>query len=331
MKRLMMVALLLMCPSALAYEQELKTVASFLNERLAGAARRQVAVVAFTDLQGSTTELGRFLAEELSVALDNQAKGYRVVDRTHLKAILQEHKLAASGIIDPATARQLGKIAGVDALVTGTVTPFGDSVRLSVKALDVNTATMLASTTADVPKTRAVEELLARSVGTAIPAGAPTATGAALLLPQFLSESIRVTVAQAASRPAPGIFNDLLATLSVVVENVSKGPVSLAIEGVDVALADDRGLNWRFNSLTGLPRLGRGSRDDEYSVLGPSERINVIATFVAPVPGGRAAGGQSQSETATWTFSAGALIFTPSGPRRISIGLTGIKPVITRE
>ena len=165
MKRLLLVALVLTSTSAFAYEQELRAVATLLNERLAGASRRQVAVVDFTDLQGSTTELGRFLAEELSVLLATQSKGYVVIDRTHLKAILQEHKLAASGIIDPQTARQLGKIAGVDALVTGTVTPFGDSVRLSVKALDTQTAAMLAATTADVPKTKAVEELLARSVG----------------------------------------------------------------------------------------------------------------------------------------------------------------------
>lgn len=176
MTRALFAALLLLGSSALAYEQELKTVATLLNDRLEGASRRQVAVVDFTDLQGTTTELGRFLAEELSIALASQSKGFVVIDRTHLKAILQEHKLAASGIIDPQTARQLGKIAGVDALVTGTVTPFGDSVRISVKALDTQTAAMLAATTADVPKTKAVEELLARSVG--IPA-APAAAASA--------------------------------------------------------------------------------------------------------------------------------------------------------
>ncbi len=35
----------------------------------------------------------------------------KVIDRTHLKAILHEHKLASTGLIDPQTARQLGRIA----------------------------------------------------------------------------------------------------------------------------------------------------------------------------------------------------------------------------
>jgi len=55
------------------------------------------------DLQGNVTELGRFLAEELSGALVNDSRGFRVIDRAHLKAILQEHKLAATGLIDPQT------------------------------------------------------------------------------------------------------------------------------------------------------------------------------------------------------------------------------------
>jgi TolB-like protein len=166
------VLLIWFCAGTLGGAQQLDGVATTLVSKLA-AGRKTVAVVDFTDLQGSATELGRYLAEELSVALAVGAKGFTVVDRTHLKAILQEHKLAASGVIDPQTARQLGKLAGVDTLITGTLTPFGDSVRLSVKALDTQTAGMLAATAMDVPRTKAVDELLTRSVG----AGPAQSTG----------------------------------------------------------------------------------------------------------------------------------------------------------
>lgn len=149
----------------LAAGQQLDSVSTALASRLQQAGRSTVAVVDFTDLQGGATELGRYLAEELSVTLAMSAKGFTVIDRTHLKAILQEHKLGASGLIDSLTARQLGKIAGVDTLITGTLTPFGDSVRLTVKALDSQTAGMLAATSADIPRTKAIEELLIRAVG----------------------------------------------------------------------------------------------------------------------------------------------------------------------
>jgi len=148
----------------LSYEKEIKAISATTAESIASLGKKTVAVVDFTDLQGNVTELGRFLAEELSVALASSARGFEVVDRTHLKTLLQEHKLSATGLIDPQTARKLGQIAGVEALVTGSITPFGDSIRLAVKVLDTNTAKMIGATAADIPKTKAVEELLSKGI-----------------------------------------------------------------------------------------------------------------------------------------------------------------------
>jgi TolB-like protein len=135
-----------------------------LSEIAIRSGRKTVAVVDFTDLQGCVTELGRYMAEDVSVALVNNAKGFEVIDRTNLKVLMQEHKLASTGIIDPATARQLGKVAGVDALITGTIAPLSDSVHVSAKVLDTETAKMLGGVTADIPRTRTVEELLTKGV-----------------------------------------------------------------------------------------------------------------------------------------------------------------------
>ena len=112
----------------MAYEQEINSLSTATAEKISAAGKKTIAVVDFTDLQGNVTELGRFLAEEFSVALAGTSKGFEVVDRTNLKSLLVEHKLASKGIIDPQTARKLGQIAGVDALITGTITPFGDRV-----------------------------------------------------------------------------------------------------------------------------------------------------------------------------------------------------------
>lgn len=150
---------------ASGYERETRAAADVISEKLAAIGKRSVAVVDFTDLQGEATELGRFLAEEISVALASGDRPLEVVDRTHLKVLVQENKLSATGLIDPATAKKLGQIAGVDAIVTGTLTPFGDSVRLTLKVLDTSTARIVAATTAEIPKTKAIEELIARGVG----------------------------------------------------------------------------------------------------------------------------------------------------------------------
>jgi TolB-like protein len=168
---------------AFAYEQQLRVLSSQMAESLAKAERKTVAVADFTDLQGNVTELGRFLAEELSIALVKDRRGFDVIDRIHLKAIIQEHKLNVTGLIDPKTARQLGSVAGVDALVTGNITPFGDSVRLSVHAIDSATAKNFGAETADIPKTDAIRGLLATGIGSnaatvaASAASTPAVTG----------------------------------------------------------------------------------------------------------------------------------------------------------
>jgi TolB-like protein len=147
--------------------QDVKPLSSDLARSITASGRKTVAVVDFTDLQGNVTELGRYLAEELSVGLVREAKGFEVIERNQLRVILQEHRLSATGLIDPQTARKLGQFAGADALLTGTLTAFGDTVHLSVKVVDTESAKMLGVATTDIPKTRAIEELLDRGIGDA--------------------------------------------------------------------------------------------------------------------------------------------------------------------
>jgi len=50
---------------------------------------------------------------------------FRVVDREQLDAIMQEKGLTLSGDIDPKTAMKIGKLLGVNYLLTGAVTEYG--------------------------------------------------------------------------------------------------------------------------------------------------------------------------------------------------------------
>ena len=147
--------------------QEINELSKSMAEKIATSGEKSIAVVDFADLQGNVTELGRFLAEEISTELVNAGKGFEVVDRLHLKAILKEHKLSASGLIDPTTVRELGKVAGVGVIVTGTVTPLGERVKISAKALSTQSAKVICSSRSSIPKTQAIEDLLAREVETA--------------------------------------------------------------------------------------------------------------------------------------------------------------------
>ena len=146
--------------SAAAYQDEVRTLSTAIAEQIASAGKKNIAVIDLTDLEGNVTELGRFLAEEFATSLAGNGKAFTVVERNNLKVILQEHQLATTGIIDPATAKRLGQIAGVDALVTGTLTPFADSVHLSMKILEASTAKIVGAVRGDIPKTDTIDDLL---------------------------------------------------------------------------------------------------------------------------------------------------------------------------
>ena len=166
---------LLLPISSWGYEREINLLSSAMAEKIAQAERKSIAVVDFTDLDGNVTQLGRFIAEELSGALAEKGQGFEVVNRSNLKLILKEHKLFEKGVIDQKAAMRLGEIAGVQALVTGTITPFTENIRLSVNVLDINTAKVIENKRENIPRTPDINELLGKEV-TVVAAGGQTIT-----------------------------------------------------------------------------------------------------------------------------------------------------------
>lgn len=186
---LLVASVLLLVPGlGLGFQQETKAAAEKISAALEKQGRKSVAVVDFTDLQGSVTELGRFMAEQLSVTLASEDRSFKVIDRGHLRKILREQGLGSSGVIDPTTAQEVGRIAGVDTLITGTLTPFGETVSLSLKALDTRSAENIRAMSVEIPKTNAIAELLGRGLG-ATEASAPPKLGSRPRPPERKSEA----------------------------------------------------------------------------------------------------------------------------------------------
>lgn len=175
-----------------AYDKEINSLCTAIGDKITKTGKKTVAVVDFTDLQGNITELGRFLAEELSVDLTNTAINFEVIDRAHLKSILAEHKLSLSGLIDPNNVKKLGQIAGVDAIITGTVTPFGDSIRVSSKVITTDSAKVLGASKCDIAKTKAIDELLAKGIETRVEASPATVSSAPAPKPVMGKQSVEV-------------------------------------------------------------------------------------------------------------------------------------------
>jgi TolB-like protein len=254
--------LLLAATHGFGQQSDLKQVAVSLARDINAGNRHTITVADFTDLQGNVTELGRFISEELSSQLVLDAKSFTVVERIQLAAILKEHQISISGLVDPATIKKLGQFAGVDAIVTGTLVPFSDSVRLTAKVLDVSTAKMMAVSTADMPRTKAIDDLLSRGItrpatddqgGPSPPVAPPGSQLRSVLQDEFL-----ITLRSCAKR------GDRIACSGTVTNKAAKARV----------FGIGRGGDW----TEAVDNLGNTYASDQTHVGQPDgwERLNVI-------------------------------------------------------
>lgn len=68
---------------------------------------------------------------------------FKVTERSAIDKIVAEQKIQASGFVDDKTAVSLGKIAGADALVVGTISIAGSQLKISARLVDVETGETL--------------------------------------------------------------------------------------------------------------------------------------------------------------------------------------------
>lgn len=118
-----------------------------------------IAVVEFADLEGNITNFGRFMAEELITRLHETEK-FKVIERQLLNQVIKEQKLTLSGIVDPASAKQLGKVLGVDAIVSGSITDLGKTVRVNARLISTETGEIFAVAAKEFVKDQTVTDLM---------------------------------------------------------------------------------------------------------------------------------------------------------------------------
>lgn len=68
---------------------------------------------------------GAAAAQDVFVTELVKSGKFRVVEREQLEALMKEKNLTLSGDVDPATAVKVGKLLGVNYLLTGAVTEYG--------------------------------------------------------------------------------------------------------------------------------------------------------------------------------------------------------------
>ncbi len=87
--------------------------------------KKRIAVMEFQDRAGYGYNIGRGLSDMLVTTLVKSGK-FIVVEREQLDKILAEQGLGLSGAVTPQSAAKVGSLLGVELIVTGSVSEFGE-------------------------------------------------------------------------------------------------------------------------------------------------------------------------------------------------------------
>jgi TolB-like protein len=98
----------------------------------------------FLDRSGRKDPMGRMIAEFLTTAAVDSGR-FSIVERSLLEKVLKELELGQSGIIEEGKAREIGRMVGAAAILTGSVSRLGNTMRIDVRLIDVETGKILAA------------------------------------------------------------------------------------------------------------------------------------------------------------------------------------------
>jgi len=147
-------------------DDAIDTIGKELQQSLLRKKSKMIAVIDFNNLDGSINNLGRNISEKLAIKLFrlNKDNNYTIVERGQLSKILQELKLSASGLVEPKTMKKIGKIYGVDTVISGSLTDLGNDIEIKVKALSVETGGLMGVSESKIPKTNMVKNLYTQNL-----------------------------------------------------------------------------------------------------------------------------------------------------------------------
>lgn len=262
-----LIAFGLLCISSLlhaqTYEQGLTQLSGKIAQSVESKGAQVATVLDLNSLDGSVTQLGKLVAQDVFDQLVSGAPSVSWIDPSRRDFILKENQLAADRLMDPATQKQLGKLLGLSVIVSGTVTELGESARIQLRAVEIETARVIGSASTTVALPDAMKRLNDRR--SSAPASG-TSNRPELRNETFVIRPRYVSLLH---------YNDYQFkwATSLEIENVSGGEVYVRITGMSVGACGEYG---EVNGLAswGFERYYGEEKDRE-------KRLS-LATLMAP-------------------------------------------------
>ena len=132
-----------------ARAEEEKRLESDFYTKLGTIQDKKLAIV---DITLGTSKVDQESASGIMVFIENAFVNIgkvRVVDRQNITKIVKEYEFQQSDLTDEQTAVEIGKLAGADIIVIGSINFVGEKYYLNVKLISVETAEILGSSISD--------------------------------------------------------------------------------------------------------------------------------------------------------------------------------------
>lgn len=142
------------------FENEIRVIVNTLGSKLNNLQdTRTIAIADFTNIDGKATNVDKFITDRFLNTMVSFNGSFKVVDRSRVNSLLKEAGLSAKGLLDPDAATKLGRLKSIDVVVVGTVVPDGNDLRLTVRAIRLESAVVVGTAEGEITKTSTIKAL----------------------------------------------------------------------------------------------------------------------------------------------------------------------------
>lgn len=136
-----------------AAQDNYERLARELTEAGASLENKKIAIIPFAHADGrAVTKDGAVVSERLTIKMINTRK-FEIIERSVLDKVMDELKLQNTGAIDATSAKELGKVLGVEAIITGTlVETASGKIEVNARLIKTETAQAIGASQVTVEK-----------------------------------------------------------------------------------------------------------------------------------------------------------------------------------
>jgi hypothetical protein len=128
------------------------SAAQYIAEKAAAGKKTRLALYPFTTETGETSGETKTFSTRIIEKLMTRGN-FRIIDPDRVAAVVEEQEKGLTGLVDPATAPETGKLIGADALIFG----ISGKSTLSIRIVDAVTSEIIGATVRDSGMTSTVQ------------------------------------------------------------------------------------------------------------------------------------------------------------------------------